>query len=428
MKIVIYDQSPNTYLATYYYQPLFSYLKDLGRDVELVDKNLTSISNSKLIIDVANLGNTYPVSDNALIDILKNNGNELYCFDINDHSSLGFSDVDISKIDFLFKIAGIQESDYCNDLLIDNDLTYRLESKAFYPIDSINYNNYKKLKNDKKIMSVPYIMNDIDENPGVGYEGRIKKCLVRGGTHFKRVHLFFNLLQKDLADENSAFNIKGYQHMMCEACKNRTYNNKDYTYNEYKTINNFDSCVNPAVKWWHNPPNVNWDGEVNDQIFNKSRWAWNNRCFPQYYWLMDKFTARYGHLDSGKVSQVLNSPSIGSREFNGILGRYMFYGDFKWIFSIYAPQRFWHAARCKNINLLPERAAAQSYFPEMTENNHFICFKEDFSDLEKIKNVSKEQYEHITNNCWDLYQKYMKFGKYKLSENLMNEIIKRIEG
>lgn len=416
MKIVIYDQSPNTYLTAYFFQPLHSYLKNTGRDVCFQDKDLLSISNSKILIDVANLGIEYPVKDNGIITALKNNGNEIYCFDINDHSSLGFHEMDISGVDFLFKIAGIQESDYCDDLLIDNDLTYRLESKPFYPIDSINYSNYKKLKDSKKIMSLPYVMNDIEENLGVSYESRVRKCVVRGGAHFKRILLFFSLLSKNLADETSAFCIKSYPHMMCQDCKSKV-NSRDYTYREYKTISKFD-CVNPAVKWQE---------RLNDNFFNENRWAWNNRCFPQYYWLMDKFTARWGYLDSNKVTKVFNNQFLSSRDFNNILGQHMFYGDFKWIFSIYAPQRFWQAARCRNINILPNRAAAQSYFPEMTEGNHFLCFKEDFSDLEKLNDVTKEQYEHITNNCLNIYRQYIKFGNYRLSENLMDEIIKRIE-
>ena len=31
---------------------------------------------------------------------------------------------------------------------------------------------------------------------------------------------------------------------------------------------------------------------------------------------------------------------------------YILYGDFKWIYSIYAPPRFWEAAQTKTINLV----------------------------------------------------------------------------
>jgi hypothetical protein len=142
---------------------------------------------------------------------------------------------------------------------------------------------------------------------------------------------------------------------------------------------------------------------------------------------MEKFSSKHGHIDPNVVSKVLNNENLSSTKLSELIGNYMFYGDFKWIFSIYAPQRFWAAARCKTINLLPDRAAAQSYFPEITNGNHFITFKEDFSDLDKLNSVSKEQYEHITNNCLDLYNRYMKFDKYKLSVNLMNEILNKME-
>jgi hypothetical protein len=41
--------------------------------------------------------------------------------------------------------------------------------------------------------------------------------------------------------------------------------------------------------------------------------------------------------------------------------------------------------------------------------------------------ITKEQFNHITNNCYDLYNKYIKFDKYKLSTNLMDEIFNKIE-
>jgi hypothetical protein len=429
MKTIIYSPipPPNDYLTSVYTHSLYNYLNDLKKEVYLQHNDLTSISNANIIIDVTNLGSTYPIKDNNIISALKNNGNRILAFDINDHSSLGFCDMDISGIDFLFKIGGVQETDSCNELLIDPDCTYRTVPKEFYLANSINYTNYKWLKDNKRIMSLPYVMNDTEENVGLDYDSRIKKCSVRGGAHFKRIHLFFNLLKHGLADEGSAFFIKSYQHMLCTYCCN-VVSSRDFTYDEYKKVSGYE-CANPAIRWQRNPPVLEWGEPPNpEDIFNKHRWAWNNRCHPIYYWLMEKFIARHGQIDTNIVSKALNNPQLGSSsQINEILGKYLFYGDFKWIFSIYIPQRFWHAARCRSINLLPSRAATQSYFPEMTDGNHFITFKEDFSDLEKLKSVTKEQWEHITNNCLDIYRKYIKWGKYKLSENLMDKILEKVE-
>lgn len=419
MSLVIYDPLPSTndYLSSVYFSSLYAYAKDNNLDCEIVRDNLLGIKNKKILIDATNLGKEYPVKDNSILVALKNNGNSIYCFDINDHSSLGFYEVDISMIDFLFKIAGIQDTDFDNELYISNDLTYSIAPKHFLEPSSINHVQYTNLIKENKIMSLPYVLDDAEYNIGVNYEQRVKKCLVRGGAHFKRIHLFFNLLKNNLADSSSSFDVTGYKHSMCDECVNIT-NGGNFTLDTYRQHRLFD-CKNPVFKWQE---------EMLEGCFNSNRWAWNNRCYPMYYWLMDKFISKYGQIDVGVVEAVFNNPRISSQGLNSILGRYLFYGDFKWIHSVYAPQRFWQAARCNCINLLPERAASQSYFPVLKKDEHFITFKEDFSDLDKLHNVTKEQYEYITNNCFELYNKYIKIGRYKLSTNLMDEIFNKING
>jgi len=94
MSLVIYDPLPSTndYLSSVYFNSLYAYAKDNNIDCEIVRDNLLSINNKKILIDATNLGTEYPVKDNNVLVALKNNGNSIYCFDINDHThALPFS-------------------------------------------------------------------------------------------------------------------------------------------------------------------------------------------------------------------------------------------------------------------------------------------------------------------------------------------------
>lgn len=424
MKTVIYDPRPSTndYLSEYFLAPLHAYMRDSGRDVAIARSDLLSIRNARLCIDTTNLGRfpgDYPVKGLDIVEALRHNGNKLCVFDINDHSSLGFWDLDLGAIDCIFKVAGVQLTDASTELHVANDLSYTVAPREFLPA-GINRSEYARLRDADKILSLPYPMDDHFGAPGVAFSQREKRCLVRGGAHFKRVLLFFHLLQKGLADTNSAFDVQSYAGSMCSQCQLQE-RAGGYSYHTYKQrpVSSYGDCTNPGLRWWEDLPE--------DFFRSGMRWALNNRCHPLYFWLTDKFTARYGAIDTGAVSQVFNNRRVSTRDLHDLLGRYLFYGDFKWIFSIYAPQRFWAAARAGTINLLPSRAAEQRYFPEVREGDHFLTFREDFSDLDKLHDVRSDQWAHITDNCRALYERYIRFDRYRLSTHLMDEIIRRIE-
>ena len=102
------------------------------------------------------------------------------------------------------------------------------------------------------------------------------------------------------------------------------------------------------------------------------------------------------------------------------LSRCLLYGDYKWIFSVDIPPRFWQAANVDPINYLPRWTKNQSEFPEVKEGEHYIAFEEDFSDIDKIMSITKEQHDLIVNNCRSMYEKWIKpSAPYTASASLL---------
>ena len=72
------------------------------------------------------------------------------------------------------------------------------------------------------------------------------------------------------------------------------------------------------------------------------------------------------------------------------------------------------------INYLPRWTKNQSEFPEVKEGEHYIAFEEDFSDIDKIMSIMKEQHDLIVNNCRSMYEKWIKpSAPYTASASLL---------
>ena len=90
------------------------------------------------------------------------------------------------------------------------------------------------------------------------------------------------------------------------------------------------------------------------------------------------------------------------------------------MFSVDIPPRFWQAANVDPINYLPQWTKNQSEFPEVKEGEHYIAFEEDFSDIDKIMSIMKEQHDLIVNNCRSMYEKWIKpSAPYTASASLL---------
>jgi hypothetical protein len=154
---------------------------------------------------------------------------------------------------------------------------------------------------------------------------------------------------------------------------------------------------------------------------------WNNKCVPLFYWLSEQFETYHGAIDKGLLESALNGHFLAEAPFYDLLRQSVFSGDYKWMFSVDIPPRFWQTASAHVINLLPKWTCNQVEFPELTEGNHYIGFAEDFSDLDSLRSITKEQHDHITNNCFELYNHWIKPDRrYDASIALMDYIFARI--
>jgi len=127
------------------------------------------------------------------------------------------------------------------------------------------------------------------------------------------------------------------------------------------------------------------------------------------------------------VEKALKGKSSSTDGLGKRLQECMFYGDYKWQSCINFPSRHWHSAREKTITLVPRRTNDQYYFPKTVDGDHYITFSDDFSDLHKVLNITKDQYIHITENCFSQYMNWIKCDKYTLSTKMLARMFDSME-
>jgi len=402
--ISFYHVAPgNEYYTIMYRKPLCKFCQKNGIPFEEV-KDFLAVKNSTLVI----LGDHLTPE---MITRIKNNGNVLVVFDINDNSVLtgtyGDSD-EVALIDLIFKISGVQKTQESYEVCIDDDLNYTREKKKF---QGGNWGKYFDMVAANKIKSLPYPSWDKKNAANTPWAERHKLVLVRGGHHYYRVHLFLHLLSLGLLDGNSIFPANEYAFQFCEDCRRLFDRDGKITFEHLKD----HPDIQCRLKNW--PYN-----------FNENGGLWNNSCIPRYFDLAELFLKKHGGFDLSAVESAFQGKFAGPGWKNKILNRYLFYADFKWIFSIYAPPRFWEAAEACTISLVPERMNDQEFFPPMRDGDHYITYKEDFSDLRESFEIGQEQFEHITNNCLELYDKWILGNDdYRVSPNLLSYIIQEIK-
>ena len=393
----IYGKVINNLLKIIYFDSLFAY----GENIQRVD-TLEGLKNETVLIESEQL-------NSEIIDKLKNGNNKIIAFDINDNSCFCYSyseNPKILDIDLIFKFAGIQKEYSEVETSISSDCSYGLKPSLF--MNEVNQSLYSELKSKNKLFSLPYVLWEDKQVPIISWKDRKKLVLVRGGHHYNRVHLLFNLIRKNKVDGNSSFNTYGYINQYCDSCKKMMSKGK-MTLEKVKETES--SCRMP------NP--------IPSEYF-QSRGDWNNQCPSRYFEM-----AEVMGINREMVENVLNGNYLSGEEFYKTLSNYTMYSDLKWIFSIYIPPRFWEAASARTVNLYSNRTKNQIYFPELIESEHYVSFKEDFSNLEEACDLSEQKYKEISENCYALYDYWIRGGKYKLSTNLMDHIlnkIKEIEG
>lgn len=395
------------YLVELYLKPLSQYYKDQGMDVSAC----TDLDNAKgtVVLDTDYL-------DEVTTAKLKNNGCKIVGMNLVDSSMIAQPLREhIEDADLIFTISGVQTTNTGHELEFDDQFQPVLAERQFLP--ETHWLKYNMMRLTGRLLSLPYVHWDAQPEPGhLPYEQKNGKVLVRGGAHFRRVVLSFFLMRAGLLDENSGYALRDFfgsrmnpQFQYCEECRGRFIHKSRY---DYHVSQRPDGCNSPA----------NWGAELD--LTNCGHW--NNRCPRSWYWLADQFQQHHGPISPALVESMFNQSFVTTADHQNMLRRSSFTADLKWIFSIYAAQRFWDAAICGTVNLLPYRSADQEYFPNIYPGQHYSIFHEKMGDLEC--GVFTPNYRDIVNNCWALYTEWIRPTNYRLNTNLLRHIAERVMG
>lgn len=232
----------------------------------------------------------------------------------------------------------------------------------------------------------------------------------------RRFILALKLMEIDRLDINSGFVTAPYfqddmnpQFRYCDACRIKwKKESRQYKYKEpaYNLGCRFTDIVDPDSPGWL----------INDLG------KWNNACPEAFYWAAEQFNVPMEH-----VEKLMNARWLPAKEHLEMLARITFTADLKWLFSIYAAQRFWDAAMVGCVNLLPERTVDQDYFPEIIHGRDYVTFNEDMSDLNLDSIITEAGYNVVSRNALALYNQWMRPSEYAISTNLLRKIFQDIE-
>jgi hypothetical protein len=411
---------PHEYLTKVFFKGMAQWLYANGR-AHIEDNRLEKISNA-VVITSADYLNT------DTIDRLKNNNCKIVAFSCTDSSYVAQScraGSTMGHIDLVFALTGIQKVNVGHEMVVDHDFNISLEKREFLPAkDWLEFDTMRKAG---RLQSLPYPhWSPLPEVPARPYNERSQKVLIRGGCHARRFVLALMLMRKDLLDTNSGFVTSPYfaddmnpRFRYCGPCRHEFKRNRSFSF--YSPQEHLIDCTSPAT-WGHR----DWTTELG---------KWNNACPRSFYWLAEQFEKKHGAIDKTALEKLLNAQWLPAQAHQEMLARITFTSDLKWLFSIYAAQRFWDAAAVGCINLLPDRTRDQDYFPQMLPGEHYLTYPEDFRDLPyssalakwPLCDIGQKQYEPIAAASRALYDQWIKPGRFALNENLCHHIFQTIE-
>lgn len=407
------EHPQHDYLFRVYFAALMDYAKDRGVKVNTTDN--FDAHNDTVLVDTAYL-------TQEVCDRLRNNGNRLIGLNMIDSSGIAASLVDhMADCQMIFSLTGIQTTNIGHEVEFDERFQPKLVERRFLPEPEWSVFNMMRLTG--RLHSLPYVHWERQPEPGhLPFDQKNGKVLVRGGAHFRRVVLAFFLMRAGLLDENSGFPMKDYfqlemadQFRFCQDCRGRYFtNDKRYA---YRADARPTQCNSPAQ----------WGAQLD--LSNPG--AWNNRCPASFYWLADQFQQQHGPISPALVEDLFNTDFVNASDHQRMLRQSSFTADLKWIHSIYVAQRFWDAAICGTVNLLPSRTMDQEYFPEIKMGDHYSYFPESMEflnhDLKDGLESDQKFQEHIVGNAWSLYTQWIRPTDYKVNTNLLAHILERIE-
>jgi hypothetical protein len=405
----LYDPKPtiHDYLSPMYFDQMEKYAK--ASSIELL--RIGTITEATNCVFICNADYLDPVN----VSILKNNGCKIVGFSVTDSSWVSQCCREanhLKNIDLMFMLTGIQKVNTGHEMIVNPDFTIGLELRQFLPEEDWEVFNAMRLAG--RLQSLPYVHAErqphVDARP---YSTRNQQVLIRGGHHMRRFILALKLLEIGRLDCNSGFVTEAYfqdsmnpQFRYCDTCRAEWRINKRYP---WSNRDGSLGCCNENDR--ATTPNLSDLG------------SWNNKCPQSFY----NAAARLSSVKPEELSRLLNARWLTQQQHLEMLARITFTSDLKWLFSIYAAQRFWDAASVGCINLLPSRTADQDYFPKMEAGVHYQIFDEHLAGLEGDSTITETGYGNISRNAKALYDDYMRPTNYAIGTPILKRIFNKIE-
>lgn len=406
--IVIYDPKPprHDYLSPMYFAPMRAYAS--RNRIPLSDAVVLSDINNSTVCCLADYLEPHVVSQ------LKNNGNKIVGFSVTDSSYVSQccrAGKDLINIDLMFMLTGIQKINEGSEMVVDKDYKIQLEKRQFLPEE--DWAVFHMMDTAGRLQSLPYV--HAERQPHVAsqpYYARSQKALIRGGHHMRRFILALKLIRFDRLDINSGFVTFPYfqdsmnpQFRYCDSCRDKWKQQRRYSFDG--KLGKKGQCTNTAF-------NV-------DPIDLSDLGSWNNKCPESFFAVASEF-----NVPMEQVERLLNGEWLPQQRHLEMLARITFTSDLKWLFSIYAAQRFWDAAMVGCINVLPSRTSDQKYFPVMNPFEHYRIFREDMRLLPMEFEIDERTYNQTAQAAKSLYDEWMRPTEYHINTNLLRHIFSKI--
>ena len=416
MKLLIHDENSNEYLSKMFFAPLLSF-----------DKRFTRISTTDGVRDSAILIHGDKLNP-ARIQQLKEAGNRLICFDINDSSYLSSSYINSEEqdlLDLIFKVSGVPKRNEIAETNLDRNFQIQISAEKYLPDDKGA--EFERIR--PRIRPLPYVLwNPLVDSgyPVVPVERRRGKVLIRGGNHFWRVVLAFRLMQEGLLDERSEFHTGAYfnpkmerRFQYCDECKAEK---SSHGRSLYDAPMRHQNCTNPATGW-------NIEGEFfgGPMFGRREHGYWNNRCPHSFLQLAKEYERCRGPLDKDFLEKLFNGDMRPHGSFVPDLSSASYAGDSKWLNTINIPPRFWEAASLGTPSLYLDRTQDQDYWPHMTAGEHFKTYPENMGIFPIRGDDEPREWTEISRAVKALYEEKMRGTDHSISNSLLKYMVGAID-
>lgn len=410
MKVLIYDPNPvkNEYVSQMFLEPMISYACNNNINLR-VTSDLHGSVGETLVCN----------TDHLTPDVIQGLKCKVVGFNCVDSAAIAQScqyHESLMGVHKIMMLSGIQTTNTSLETTFNENFDIIEEPRKF--LHDAEWDVYSRLHQKGILKSLPYVPWSVPKiPPRTSFQHRRNTALFMGGNHLFRFIAYLKAMSEGFADKASGFATRDYfnegmaqQFRYCQPCRETFRGNGGrFPYTE-----NSDSSTCQSEEPWG-------DGKV---LSPENPCHWNNRCPKSFYWLARKFNDRWGGIDFSQVDSALNHRPISDSAHLSLVSDCMFYADSKWTFTINMAQRFWQAASVGTINLVPKRTADQEYFPNVIDGVHYKSFKDDFSGMNP--NITEEEFNTISNNAFDLFDKWIRPTEYRISTNLLKHIFDEI--